>query len=118
MDTKFVYLVRAGKYYKIGVARKLKDRVKTLQTSNPEKVSVIIAALFKDYGKIEKDLHTCFFGKNMIGEWFELTGEDLRFIVNVISFLHFSQLRDFDRGTSWEKAMKNVVHEGEIFGAL
>ena len=67
-----VYLVRAEEtnLYKIGYTNgKVKDRVKSMQTGCPHKLSVII----KVHGDIDKErfLHETFSEHRKQGEWFE-----------------------------------------------
>jgi len=117
METKFVYLARVGKYYKIGSTGNIKKRLAVLQASNPRKVHLIIAAVFVDYKDVEKTMQKRFQKKRVSGEWFELSKEDVSFIFKMIEFLHYHTLRKFKRDMTWKKAMKNVVR-GENVGEI
>ena len=71
----FVYLVKCGKFYKIGRAKNLKLRMAGLQFS--EKPRLIKAVRCIGYGFLERALHALFSEKRTHGEWFALSPENL-----------------------------------------
>lgn len=80
-----VYLLgdsRKEGVYKIGVTMgKVENRIKKLQTGNSGEI-YLVSFYQTDYPFVmEKMLHTKYFSNRALGEWFELSDED------VISFL-------------------------------
>lgn len=82
-QTEYLYLISAGIYTKIGVAKKLENRLKEISTGCPIKPEI---KLIKQLGKlcylVERYLHIKFANKCSNGEWFELTEEDMGYIQN------------------------------------
>jgi hypothetical protein len=70
----FVYVARAGDYYKIGYSKHPETRVLQMMTGNPviELVGVIDGSM-----EIEAEWHYVFRDKCVRGEWFRLTEEDV-----------------------------------------
>ena len=66
-----VYLIHAceGNYYKIGVTENIENRIKGLQTGNPEKL--ICEYIIEGNIEEEKRLHEKFAEYKKEGEWFE-----------------------------------------------
>lgn len=76
-----VYFITDGEFVKIGVAASLPNRIKQLQTGNPRKLSamyVIDAGTQKEALKVEANLHKIFSDKQCIGEWFNITENDVK----------------------------------------
>ena len=76
---KYVYMLRCGKnHYKIGIATSVMSRIKTLQTSCPQKIEIVCATLAEDAESIEVGIHSFLSEKRLDGgtEWFELTPEE------------------------------------------
>jgi hypothetical protein len=71
----FVYFVKCGRFYKIGRAKNLKQRMAGLQFS--EKPRLIRAVRCLEYGFLEKALHALFAHKRTHGEWFDLSQEEV-----------------------------------------
>jgi DNA segregation ATPase FtsK/SpoIIIE-like protein len=72
---RYVYLVRAGKEYKVGVTVNVKARVKSLQTSNARRVEVIATKQTPEALFTEKLIHRTLGDYTNDGgrEWFTLT---------------------------------------------
>ena len=75
----YTYIIYDDKYYKIGKTKNLKNRMESMKTSNPH----IKLLLFLDKD-IEKDLHVKFKDRNITGEWFNLSKEDLEYLHNTM----------------------------------
>lgn len=76
---KYVYMLRAGEYhYKIGVATNIEKRLKSIQTSQHSKVSIVTSRLFDDASLVERTLHKQLAERKGNGgrEWFELTEKE------------------------------------------
>ena len=70
----FVQCCDKKRYVKIGVARNVKSRIKTLQTGNPYKLkvlSVIKCSGQKEAYALEARLHKFFKKNHFNGEWFK-----------------------------------------------
>ena len=78
----FVYLIgdwEKDNVYKIGVTRgRVEDRIKKLQTGNGGEIYLIKSFETTRPFVMEKMLHNKFNLKKKIGEWFELTPEDIK----------------------------------------
>jgi hypothetical protein len=76
--TEYLYLIGCvEKFYKIGKASNLQERLSQLQTGNPYRLRIFIAYGFPNATIIERCLHQRFADKRSNGEWFELSGKDL-----------------------------------------
>jgi len=72
-----VYLLRSGRYYKIGRSNAVGRRERELAIQLPEKTSMVHAIKTDDPPGIERYWHDRFKDKRKRGEWFELTSEDV-----------------------------------------
>jgi len=75
---KMVYLIRCenNNNYKIGVTSNIQQRIKSIQTSSPDKIE-LIETYHSNYAfEIEKALHNYYAHRHIINEWFELFLED------------------------------------------
>jgi hypothetical protein len=80
---KSVYLIQSLEegYYKIGVSKNPKKRVKQLQTGNSSELK-LIASFSSEYAhKIEKSFHSRFSYLKKEGEWFDLS------LIEALSFV-------------------------------
>ena len=66
-----IYLIKSGRYTKIGTTKKLGKRLGTLQTGNPKRLLVLAVG---NGGEVEERLlHTRFERLRIGGEWFNLS---------------------------------------------
>jgi hypothetical protein len=81
----FIYLIRSGETnrYKIGLSKNVPSRLNTLQTGNPEKLSVIQVIPVIDAHKQEQELHRYYQANRVSGEWYALTEEDVRYFLSI-----------------------------------
>jgi len=86
MSKKFyIYLIQqqGSDLYKIGYSHNPSHRLEQLQTANGVKLE-LIETFRTDYKtKLEKLLHKKFFKQQTLGEWFELSQEQVREFKNV-----------------------------------
>lgn len=68
----FVYILKAGEFYKIGRARKLTPRIKTLKIQLPFEAKIWHAFPCEDHIEAERQLHEHFERHRVNGEWFRL----------------------------------------------
>ena len=73
----YVYIIKCQDCYKIGKATNAGSRLKELQVGNPYKLELIKVFKVDDGLRFEGVLHNLFYAKNIRGEWFKLTQEDL-----------------------------------------
>lgn len=72
----FVYVLRAGSFYKIGRAKSIDARIKQISLQLPFPVELIHTIRARDYVALEQSLHRVFAGYRCNGEWFQLRQDD------------------------------------------
>jgi hypothetical protein len=73
----YVYLMKAGRFYKVGRTNALGRRERELVIQLPEAAKVIHSIKTDDPAGIEEYWHRRFDDRRKNGEWFELTAQDL-----------------------------------------
>lgn len=82
---KMVYLMKANGNYKIGVSLNPKERLKQLKIGLSS-INLIHSFNADDALQAEETLHHIFKKKNVGGEWFSLSGEDIADIQSVTEY--------------------------------
>lgn len=72
-----VYLIKSGRFYKIGKAKVFDKRIKQIRLLQPEPVEVIHKIHTHDATATEKMWHRKFAAKRKTGEWFQLSDADV-----------------------------------------
>ncbi len=87
-----VYLISCGdidKEYKIGFTkRKVEDRIKSFKTGNSNTFEIVSVFESKWGSKIEAFLHRKFSCKNLGGEWFRLSEEEVKNFYKTCEYQH------------------------------
>jgi hypothetical protein len=96
-----VYLIRGNDgRYKIGIAKDPKQRIRQLQTGNPDSMKLIEIYQSENAFKIETALHNRFSHVRQSGEWFDLSvTEEVKFI---------EMCRSIDESIQFLKKMENI----------
>jgi hypothetical protein len=98
-EFSFIYLVKNNTSVKIGLANNPFARFSQLQTSTNVKLELLhfFQVNKKDVRQLEKQLHKFYDDKRLVGEWFNLTDEDVKYIYHSYKYLHFSNfLSEFE----------------------
>jgi hypothetical protein len=74
---EFVYLMKSGKYYKIGRSNDAERRAYDIRLQMPDKLDLIHKIKTDDSIGIEEYWHKRFKDKRKNGEWFELSRQDI-----------------------------------------
>lgn len=72
----YVYLIKMGDYYKIGISKKPNTRIDSF-TKMPDPIEIIYIEKVYGYVDAEKELHEKYNLKNKRGEWFSLDEKDI-----------------------------------------
>jgi hypothetical protein len=74
----YIYLIKSGRYHKIGRSNSMGRREYELSIQLPEKATTVHTISTDDPVGIEAYWHKRFESKRKNGEWFELTSEDIK----------------------------------------
>ncbi len=78
-ENGFVYFISDGSAVKIGYTRQHpKERIRLLQTGNPNRLKLVYVIYGGD--DIEKWLHKHYNAMRLVGEWFNITIDDLNWL--------------------------------------
>jgi ribosomal protein L24E len=81
---RFIYVLKSGKHYKIGITKEVAKRMRELQTGDPVKHLFVCSSFFKDAPIFERLLHDTFAEYRVEGEWFELPHEKLEELIEFL----------------------------------
>jgi hypothetical protein len=75
-----VYLVRSGAYYKIGLTKDIKRRMRSFITGLPDTAELVhtLTVPLDDLKLVESQLHEHFKSHRRNGEWFDLSDDDVQ----------------------------------------
>ena len=85
----YVYLIKLGDSYKIGITKNTEERFKQFEFM-PFELKIIKTAKVKEYDKVEKFLHEQYSSKRIKGEWFNLSQEDIQNIIDYLTEIEVS----------------------------
>ena len=81
----YIYLIKNKDtgHMKIGIAKDIKQRLKALQTGSVSELEVLSLIYSETPYTLEKNLHNRFASKRLRGEWFNLEGSDIEYIMKL-----------------------------------
>lgn len=79
-DVRSVYLIRSGKFYKIGYAKHVQRRLASIRCGSARPVELVLTIETDDYVALEAAFHALFRAKRHRGEWFALDSADVRIL--------------------------------------
>ena len=71
-----MYIIKGKEYYKIGYTTNYKKRIKQYKTHNPNVNTICLVKTPKAF-KLESYYHDLYKDKNVHGEWFNLTEQEV-----------------------------------------
>ncbi|MBD0344566.1 MAG: GIY-YIG nuclease family protein [Coleofasciculus sp. Co-bin14] len=96
-SNRFIYVLKSGTYYKIGIAKDVAERLRNLQTGNPIEIALVSASFFENAPRFETRLHEAFSDYRTRGEWFELPPGKLEELIAILENKDFiDQVPPFD----------------------
>jgi hypothetical protein len=83
-DTReFIYILKGLNSYKIGYTTNFNKRIKVYKTHNPNIKTICLIESNNSF-EFESYLHNRFKNKNVNGEWFDLTEEEVLFAIEYL----------------------------------
>lgn len=76
-EVGYVYFIKSIHGYKIGKTKNIKNRLKIFEVKLPFDFELKYYVRTIDYNELERTLHEYFVEKQINGEWFSLTTEDI-----------------------------------------
>ena len=70
--------------YKIGITNNVKKRMSSIQTSNPNPLSLEYSGKVSNAKELERELHTHFKRQKINREWFRLDSPDVKYVIKKI----------------------------------
>lgn len=105
----YIYILQAGVFYKIGIARDVGDRIKSLQTGCPATIKEVFSRQVPEAKKVERYLHNSCRDWHTSGEWFNFGNEE----DNALEFLKdqiIKSQRFFDMNAEDDEYMKKFYN--------
>jgi hypothetical protein len=78
-----VYLLKAGKYFKVGKTNSFERRYKDIKLQLPFKPEIVHQILTNNINRLESHWHRHFHNRRRNGEWFELKAYDLEEFISM-----------------------------------
>ena len=81
---RFIYVLKSGEHYKIGITRDVEKRMRNLQTGDPVEHMFVCSSFSKDAPSLENRLHRAFAEYRKTREWFTLPPEQLERVIEIL----------------------------------
>ena len=81
-----VYIIKAGNFYKIGISNDVKQRLRSIQTANAQKCTIIATLDCDDAHAKEQKIHRSLSDFRTNGEWFMLNDRKLKAVIDYYDF--------------------------------
>lgn len=80
----FVYLIKSGRFHKIGKTGDVTKRLNSFMSHNPHKISLVCYQYFSDASLMEEILHNNFRPFSHRGEWYVFPKEALALVNKIL----------------------------------
>jgi len=87
----FIYLIKAGPRYKIGMTDDPSKRIKALQTGNPHRLTAMTVREVSNPAWVEAQLHRKYEARRVQGEWFRFNRIEAQEVKKHIEGLSYVQ---------------------------
>ncbi len=77
----YVYLLKCGPRYKIGITKDIQRRISELTKQQPFPLELVHCAIGKDHSAKERELHERYSDVRQHGEWFDLTTDQVAEVI-------------------------------------
>ena len=114
----YVYILKCNTSYKIGVAKSVEERIKTLQTGNSQLIEEIYRVHVGSTAySVENKLHKMYNHCRLEGEWFALCADEVNTIITLLKIEQYELQHNstniatfmFDLGSVLNQAEQAIV---------
>ena len=83
-NDRFVYVIKSGDNYKIGIAKDPRKRMRDLQTGDPTEHAIVTTSFVSNAQQLEAKLHQHYTQYSVRGEWFKLPSDKLEEALEIL----------------------------------
>ncbi len=83
-NDRFVYVIKSGDNYKIGIAKEPRKRMRDLQTGDPTEHALVTTSFVSNAQQLEAKIHQHYSQYSVRGEWFKLPFDKLEEVLEIL----------------------------------